>query len=119
MYILATLATIRAVAVPMGTARSRRLRWLEGRVLRRLFDVDPPLLAMTASETRASIMDVRRGLSGEAPEPMIGLSSQPLHEDLPQSVYDELARDPGFMAVVGLKIVVLYLCRAAIPLLVQ
>lgn len=99
---------IRAIAVPTGTpgerpARSRRLCWLEQRVLSKRFDADPELLPLTAAEVKGSILDVRQGMSGQAPEPVVNASFGTLYEDLPRSVHDELSRDPDFMAAIGLK----------------
>lgn len=99
---------IRAIAVPSATpderaARSRRLNWLEQRVLSKRFDVDSELLSLTATEVKDSILDVRQGMSGLAPEPEVNASFGTLYEDLPRSVHDELSRDPDFMAAIGLR----------------
>lgn len=99
---------VRAVAVPSGTpaerlAQRRRLRWLEARVLSRRFASDPALLPMTAAEVKEAIMEVRQGVAGQAPEPVVAASLGTLYRDLPRPVHDELSRDPDFMAAVGMR----------------
>jgi hypothetical protein len=99
---------IRTIAVPTDTAakrlaRRRRLRWLEARVLSRRFAADPGLLPMTAIQVKNSIMEVRQGVAGRAPEPVVAASLGKLYQDLPRSIHDELSRDPDFMAAVGMR----------------
>lgn len=99
----------RAIAVPSGTpderlARKRRLRWLGDRVLSKRFAADPGLLPMTAIEVKNSVMAVRQGAAGQAPEAVVAASLGKLYQDLPRSIHDELSRDPDFMAAVGMRI---------------
>ena len=90
------------------SVRHDYFEWLQSRLLRQRFDVDPPLLAAVADILKKVFLDVReRGMhtQGEkkALKAAVVIVLQRFYQDLPNPIRDELSRDADFMAGIGLK----------------